>query len=286
MQSDETYRAFLLRMTDAETEDAVEQGILDGSVDPGYLHQIEEELIDDFLFGRLSTREKELFESEFLCSAERNEKLRLAAMLRSYSTRNSPQRGLYPLLQRLNRLGLMTWRYALPAMLACTLILVVWLGVDVRSLREELTQSSLDDKASRQEIASLRQEQQTLHAPASSMTSDQMEMLGIRLSGGVDRGMTAVSVLHLDKQATMARIELELSFEPYGRLEEKLLDTQDKVIWSQRFSDSGPVALRGVTTVVVPTALLVPGDYRLQVVTQTRQGGSESLTYLFRVRND
>ena len=57
MYPDRTYRAFLLKMADAETETAIEEAILDGSIDLAYLGQIEEELIDDSLFGRLSDEE-------------------------------------------------------------------------------------------------------------------------------------------------------------------------------------------------------------------------------------
>jgi hypothetical protein len=281
MYSDQTYRAFLLRMVDEDTEDAIEDGILDGSVSSGYLGQIEEELIDDFLFGRLSEQERTHFTSEFLSSPQRAGKLRVAAALRSYSVQHSREREGVSLLLSLKKLASIPLKFSLAVGLASILILAVWLGFRNRSLRDELALSKRDDIAARQEIASLQQEKQqrTLRVPTTP--SDQSVIPALRLSSVTSRGQTSVPVLRLGKQANVAPIELELPFDPRGKLEEELLDARDQIVWSQRFSDSSSIAPGGITTIMLPAAVLTTGDYRLRV-----NVGSTGKEYGFRVHKD
>lgn len=287
MHSDQTYRAFLLRMTDAVTEDAIEVEILNGGVDSLYLCQLEDELIDDYIFERLSVEEREHFKSEFLTSPQRAYKLRLAAALRAYAVQHSPQREPSSWLQGLKKVTSIRRNIALSAALACALIVVVWLADRNHRLRDELALSKADDNAARHEIASLRREEREQPATIPAAPSEPSLIPGIQLSSGASRGLTAVPVLHLGKQAVAATIKFELPFDPHGKLEVALLNAEGQIMWSQRFSDSNSVASRGVTTVVLPVAVLAAGDYRLRVEAGNTEAEAHSaVTPVFRVRKD
>jgi hypothetical protein len=292
MYSDNTYRAFLLRMTDDETDAAIEAAILDGSVDPEYLRQIEEELIDDFLFGRLSEQEQSHFTSEFLCTAQRSSKLRFASALRTYSAQHAPQAERGPVLQERKRFAAILWSLPLGAALACALFVAVWLGMRNQNLNNELAQSRMDNEAAHRQIAEmLTQEEQNRHAalpvPSPAPVTPTASWPDLRLSSGTNRGLAAIPLLHLSKQASMASIELELPFDPHGALHEELLNSEDKTIWGQQFPDSSSISSHGVTIIMLPAAVLAPDDYRLQVeALGNRNESGGKITYTFRVRRD
>jgi hypothetical protein len=186
--------------------------------------------------------------------------------------------------------------------LACALLVAGWLAEHNLSLRRELAQSTQEDDERQRVLASLQQEQKRTEAeiaagarlsaksPADRVLETSSDLLGkpiMRLSSGVSRGLATVPVLHLRSQASMVFIELELPFAPQGALHEELLNSDDKPIWSQQFSGSSSIAPNGVTTIVLPAALLATGEYRLTVEHGTNGGEAPGrATYLFRVRRD
>ena len=93
MATEPEIRAFLLGLSDPETEKNIEEGILDGSIATNDLWLIEEELIDDQVFGRLSAEEEKAFRAVFLTGQERKDKLSFSWALRKYALQHgSPAR--------------------------------------------------------------------------------------------------------------------------------------------------------------------------------------------------
>ena len=80
----QSYRVFLLGMSDEDAERRIEEGILDGNVDPDDLRTAEDGLIDDYLFNQLSEEEQQNFDSHFLSSPERRALGRVPRLLSSY----------------------------------------------------------------------------------------------------------------------------------------------------------------------------------------------------------
>lgn len=314
MYPDQTYRAFLLKMVDADTDAAIEEGILDGSIDPTHLLQVEDELIDDSLFGRLSDEEKSHFTTDFLCTPERSAKLTFARTMKQYSAKQSSAIRRVSVWNSWKRFAAIPWSLPLASTLACALLVVGWLTERNLTLRSELALTSRENDEHQRIIASLRQEQaraQSLHIPAPSPSPDAMagpeshrspenmtgqtsrpgddlaELPVIQLSSGVSRGLAAVPVLQIGREASMLKIRLDLPFDLSGTVREELLDSTGKSIWTQQFSASGSIAPHGITTIILPVALFTSGDYRLRVEAGT--SGEESAArvgYLFRVRKN
>lgn len=311
MYPDQIYRAFLLKMVDADTDAAIEEGILDGSIDPTHLFQIEDELIDDSLFERLSDEERIHFTTDFLCTPERNARLSFARAMKQYSAQQPlPVRRVSD-WNSWRKFAEIPWSLPLAGALACALLVAGWQTERNLNLRSELARASREDDEHQRTIESLRQEQartQLPHATTSSQSphaivgSESHRSLGtmtgesgdefaelpvIRLSNGVSRGLAAVPVLQIGREARMVKIELNLAFNLPGTVREELLDSAGKSIWNQQFSASGSIAPHGTTTIILPIALFTSGDYRLRVEAGT--SGEESTTkveYLFRVRRN
>jgi hypothetical protein len=314
MHPDQTYRAFLLKMVDADTDAAIEEGILDGSIDLTHLLQVEDELIDDSLFGRLSDEEKSHFTTDFLCTPERNAKLTFARAMKQYSAKQSSPIRRGSVWNSWKRFSALPWSLPLVGTLACALLVVGWLTERDLTLHSELALNSRESDEHQRIIASLRQElagaqsphvvapSQSPHAMAGrasrrsleSMTGqtrepddDLAQLSVIQLSSGVSRGLAAVPVLQIRREASFVKIRLDLPFDLIGAVREELLDSADKSIWTQQFSVSTSIAPHGITTIVLPAALFTAGDYRLRVEAGTREKEPGArVAYVFRVRRN
>src|SRR5215208_2682515 len=77
-------RKYLLGSLEAERRAALEESIL---CDPGIYEEllvVEEEIIDEYITKNLSPSERQQFETNFLITAERQNKLRFGRLLRRY----------------------------------------------------------------------------------------------------------------------------------------------------------------------------------------------------------
>lgn len=292
MYPDDKYRAFLLGTADAETEQKIEEEILDGRVDPDHIELIEQELIDDLLFGRLSNKEESSFRGGYLSTPRGAGNLAFARALQHYAAEHSPA------VERSSpsiKLVVMGWRLASVAALVCAVLVAGWLGKRNLTLSHQLAQVTHANDEDQRVIASMIREQEGLTGhPASSVgptvskldsdSSQEQAALqpAIRLFPGVSRGLATVPVLHLSRLASKASIVLELPFDPVSSLREELLNSENKSLWSQRFSITDGISNHGITTIVLPTGLLSTGEYRLRV----ESGVGDTATYLFRVHKD
>jgi hypothetical protein len=284
-------------MADPETETAIEEAILDGAVDSAYLRQIEEELIDDSLLGRLSEEERAHFNSDFLCTPERRRKLGFASAIKRYSEQQILPAQRSAVWTGLKRFATVPWSLALAGALVCALIATTWLTNRNIKLDRELAQNTREkDEAQRlitsmQEAQKQRENRSTAQQPpsASPVGASQHPAAGpiIRLSGGVTRGLTAVPVLVMGKHGGMVSVVLDLPFDLHGAIHEELLDSNDQSIWSQQFSAPVAEVRSGIATIVLPAELLSAGEYRL-IVTMGAVGQQPAtkITYLFRVRHE
>jgi hypothetical protein len=317
MFPDQTYREFLLTMVDSATEAAIEEGILNGTVDPEHLSQIEDELIDDFLFDRLSNEEKLRFRTHFLSSAERVGRFDFAAALMNYSARQAPAAVQKPFPAWWRRLAALPWEFPLAGALAWALVAAAWLAYSNATMRRELALSVRRNAEDQRIITSLRGKQgppEAPHGSASALTSGnspgqtpspsggmppssatRLSGVGLsvlRLSSEVRRGLAPVPVLSLTQGTHLVAIEIALPFDLSGSVREELLDTAGQSVWIQQFSATGPAALRDIETVILPAAILAPGEYRLRIGAEAATAGSHSATpgpqatYLFRIHRN
>jgi hypothetical protein len=155
---DQTLRRYLLGDLGEETQRHLEERLV---TDTEYFQElliVEDELVDEYVRGDLSEQEKEDFESHFLCSRERREKLSFAGVLRDYvdtvpvsndsdSYRLSAwfkQKILAPLRVPSPALGA-----AMAAAILVTVIGVVWLIAVNWQLHRQLNGASAEQRALR-----------------------------------------------------------------------------------------------------------------------------------------
>lgn len=312
MYSDQTYRAFLLKMVDADTDAAIEEGVLNGSIDSAHLFQVEDELIDDSLYGRLSKEETIHFTADFICTPERKAKLTFARAMKQYSAQQSSTFQRVPVWNSWRRFVAIPWNLHLAGALACVLLVAGWLTERNLSLRSDLAVASRKQDEYQRIIQSLQQEQagaahiatpsQSPHDMAGpeshrspGNTTDQRgqpsddlgELPVVQLSSGVNRGLAAVPLLQIGRKAKMVKIRLDLPFALSGTIREELLDSAGKSVWTQQFSASDSIAPRGITTIILPVSLFTFDEYRLRV--QAGTSGEEAtakVEYLFRARRN
>jgi hypothetical protein len=275
--------------------------ILDGRVDPDRLLQIEEELIDDHLFGHLPPEDECTFKSEFLCSRERTRKVEFARSLLDYAIRSAPESKRGVAAGKLRGWFALQWSLPLAGALACALVATIWLGERDLSLSRELARATQANDEHERMIASMAEEQKrradqskapyepTMSGPAANPDSEQAAVQPVfHLSPGVSRGLTAIPVLHLSRQASTLSIVLELPFDPVGKFSVELLNSEsedvDKIIWREQFSGTKGIASQGSITITLPAKLLSTGEYRLRVEADASGAvtGGRAI-YLFRV---
>jgi hypothetical protein len=315
MPADETLRAFLLGMSEQEAMNHIEEGILDGSISADGLLLVEEELIDDYVFGRLSPDEVKHFEARFLVDHERRNKIRFSRSIHEHAL-NQGRRASAPVHWSLPRISSAapspatrrplspgfagaSWRFALVAVLVSFVIATAWLELRTIRLSRELAESArVGDERARLLASIINREKQlagetgpadrsitkTARSAAAGLPQPEPE---IRLTPGVERGIERLPVLHLTGHFAMARLTLEVPFKPEGAFREELFRSNGERIWSQEFSSADSVVTHGITTIDLPAKLLAPGDYQLKfkVVSpvETSSGGAN---YVFRVSGE
>lgn len=290
MPTEQAIRAFLLGMSDPDTEKTIEEGVLDGSIATDDLWMIEEELVDDHVFGRLSPEQQTAFHSRFLTTAERKDKLSFNRALHKYAQEHaSGARARQRFFFGMNYRFAMASGFALLGLVAAS---AAWFGIrDVR-LSRELAQLSRASDEQQRLLTSLMEEQKqratqvnpAAATPATNMAApNPVAEPGIQLRPGVRRGVEAVPVLHIAAQATVVRITLELAFKPEAGLREQLLRPGGHQIWSQELTPAAPLAAHGATTIYLPAQLLNPGDYQIRLKDLSAGPADEGDVYAFRV---
>jgi hypothetical protein len=285
-------------MSDAETEKIIEEGILDGSIGSDLL-LIEEELIDDYVFGQLAPDEERSFEAKFLTSKERRDSLNFSRSITKYALERARS---VRVLQRRQFLGILRvatveWKVLLLTALGSIVLAAVWFGVRDMSLSRELAKTTRTSEERERLLDSLVEEEKGRSSVASTAGKASAEasfqplpapnaQLGpsIRLAPGITRGIERVPVLHLAGHSRVVWITLELPFEPEGGFREELLRADGERIWSQEFTAPGAMVSQRTTTIALPAQLLSPGDYQIKFKEVSTGGASDGGEgYVFRV---
>ena len=89
MPTEKQHREFLLGMSDPDAEHVIEVGLLDGTLDVDNLRCVEDELIDDYVFGQLSGQEEAYFLRHFLCTKDRKDKVAFSRSIHKFASSES-----------------------------------------------------------------------------------------------------------------------------------------------------------------------------------------------------
>jgi len=270
-------REFLLGLSLDDFDTQVEDGILNGTIDAGQVRLIEDELIDEFLFGSLSPEEQKAFTTHFLCSEDRKQRLVLARQLIHYAKNHPSATPSTYLAKPRPRFWWqhLFWRWTAVTAMACSVLLAVLLGIQLaRSIRETQAATDAQNEADR------------LRAALAQSRSHSLESVpSLELSPERVRGFDAVPgpVLHLSSRSEFVWIRLQLPAPPEGSFREELIGEAGKSLWKQELPAANKESsIR--SDLAIPASLFSPGDYLIRLEEASPTGTfEETATYAFRV---
>ncbi|MBI3950501.1 MAG: hypothetical protein HY314_08615 [Acidobacteria bacterium] len=274
------------------------------------LQAVEDDLIDDYVRGELSRRERERFEIYFLASPGRRERVEFARALMktlseapvmaapaSVAARPETISWWQSLLAFLRPQG-PAFRFAVAAVMLVVVVGSAWLIVETMQLRtqlarlraerqalqrqeQELQQQVAQQRAHGEQVAEQlhreQQEREQLEQEIAELQPSQPPIVSFELSPHLTRESGERAKLAIPRGARSVRIRLSLEEgDEYPSYRAVLSDAEEKEIW--RWDRLQPTN-RGTAVVVrLPARLLTAGDYTLTLMGVTA-GGEEIVNY-------
>lgn len=303
-------KSYLLGDLGADERQRLEQQLMIDSGAFEELHWTEDEMIDEYLSGALSDREKERFENFFLSTPERHQKLSFAKALKRYVTEHRPKKVGRPLLHDLWQAFWHPQNQGLKWAFAASLLMVIavgsWSTVQIRRLRAELDQAgtggSRDQLAQMQgrtsELeAALRREQDRnslLERQATelkrsgkgsllSLSPGQLQstLLSVVLTPGRFRDSGSVRKVQIPAGTDLVQIDLKLESRDYEQYQAALQRVGENAVLAQTSSITESSAQGALLRVIVPVTSLSRGDYVLKLSGQAAAGDFEDIGSCF-----
>ena len=292
--------------------------------DADFLHWVslmEEELVDEYVGGRLSSEERKKFESSFLCTPEGRREVSFAAGLRNRALeeRNTAVTGEgvaaatppgRSFLKGASRgRGIYVPRYVAAAAALLIMALGSALVFTVRHLRREIERleaaqltPGLREQELRGELSSERDRAEGLSAKLRNSEEErarlEQDLAGLRkakppelsgtlasiiLTAGRARGTADGQRLTIDSGVMRASIQLVLRRADYDVYRVRLLNEQSAELWSASSLRARSYGNRKRIAATVPVSLMPDGDYSLKLYGITDKGEYvEADTYYFR----
>jgi cell division protein FtsB len=299
-------------LTESEQQELEEQ-LMTSNECFGELLIAEDKLVDEYLGKRLSAREKEKFNDYFLCTADRNHKLRFARSLHRYVLANTERTRTvwgWPGFLTLQGLPQRIVEYSLAAALSLIVLGGSWLTFRIQHLEQLLEQVRSQptlpagQQDLQQQLAQLRErndklagelrlhkeqrtelEQQLAALRASPLQhSSSSSMVAFALAPGrVTRDMGEMKRVTIPRGANWVQLQLDLGAGDYKRYQ-AVLQKEGEEISTQ----ITPRIKTGDDTEAVvftlPAKLLPHGDYILRLSGIPVSGDPEDIgSYSFRV---
>jgi hypothetical protein len=278
----ELMRSYLLGGLDGAGLEQFELRLLSDSRLQEALKAEQDELLDDYSFGLLSSGERERFEQHFLAVPGRAGQLRFARAVKEYMDDGS-RRWAREAAGRAPR-----WRTLLPAptrrkwaaglaLAACLVIVAVAVLVwrEARE-REAAREQSARAEAGREVLLWTRQPPAGVASPG--------RFADLTLTPGVRRESSGARRVVISDDTLAAQLRLELTDMRFESCEATLLTDEDVVVFAVnplRPEDDGGDR---VLILRIPVKFLPPGDYQLKVRGTTADGESaDAGTYSFQV---
>jgi hypothetical protein len=286
------------------------------------LSAAENDLVDAYIHGELPAPQLKHFESHYLASPRRRDKVQFAQALQSWAEKNpeansSAEAELQPKSKRAGWFSTssmtaprpaLQWGFALVAMLL--LVVGVWLAVDNSRLRRQIstTQPPVNNQVSQreedlkkqvdeqratnsrteEELAQLRTErnqlEQELQRRGAPLRPPTSAIASFILTPQL-RGAGDVKTVKLPTQTRMLSMHLQLEPNQYSAYTVTLLDdSTHRAVWrSAKVKATGSLDSKFVS-VSLPATLLNPQSYTLQVSGVSGKGAPEILSdYRFKV---
>jgi hypothetical protein len=301
-EHDERTIRYLLGDLPETEQTAVEQEYF---VDPEKFEEVwaaENDLVDRYVRGRLSRRERNLFERNYLQSPKHRERVAVSRKLLEAADRqvDESSRVIVPAPSRLMEIfkALITPRFLAPAAAFLLLLSILsWVMIERSRLNEELgkAQARLSDQeriereitgqlaAEREQGAQLKSQLDRLLesiAQMPSLTPPSILSFLLKPGGSARTEGEPHQQITIPRETDLVKLQMKVEKGDSRRFQAAIRPVGGLQVWSQR--SLKPVA--GAITVTVPANKLPMNDYFLTLSATTPTGETEEMNpYVFRV---
>lgn len=277
MPLEENLREFLLGISDQEAERNVEEGVLSGDVDSRHLELAEDELIDDYLFGKLSQEEDRGFTSHFLCTEDRRQRLALARAIIQYANKRSVNFAAVHRepLQRKTRVSLFAWKAFAASAFAASIVLAILLELRSADFQKETQVARNAQNENERLRAALAAQKIRSQESAPPLTSTTMSSSKPPISPLDTNIVSTLELLPLSRglpptlrfriaTTQFVRINLVLATPLSEKFNEDLTGAGHKQLWTKMI-EASPAQPVNRSTIIVPASLLPDGKYEIHL---------------------
>jgi hypothetical protein len=310
VENEISMKMYLLGELTESEQQVLEERLMTSNECFGELSIAEDRLVDEYVMGRLSAREKDKFNDYFLCTPERRQKLRFSRSLHRYVLANAekPQTlwswpGFLPVL----RFPQQVMEWSLAAALSVIVAGGSWSIITTQRLEHVLEQARNQATASFELSQDLQEQLSQLHKRNEQLASElqrqedqndtleqavlrvsppqrsALSMISFALTPGLVRSMEGTQGMQkvtIPPGADWVRLQLDLGTGDYKRYQ-AILHKDDKEIWSQI---TPRIQTEHAIEALVPAKILPHGDYILKLCGIPASGEPEHIeSYCFRV---
>ena len=282
---------------------------------------VENDLIDEYVRGELSTTDRQRFESRFLASAERRKRVEFAKALGTVLSESpAPEKkvvqsapawswrdSLYAFLSGLNPAA----RLAFVAAAILVIVGAAWLFTETVRLRRQVTQLQAENQSGQglqQALEQERKRNEELNARLSQekqqreQTDESLRQLtetteatnpapppviaSLTLLPGLARGGGQKPNLDLSNDARLVRLQIGIDpEEQYKSFAVELRTVAGRQVWNRENLNARTRRGTRAVGLTLPATVLKSGEYELRLRGLTEGGGSEDVGfYYFNVR--
>lgn len=288
-------RRYLLGDTSEDDCSAIEREYFGDDAAMNQIAAAEEDLVEDYLAGRLAPDERRRFDRHYLMSPQHRRRVdvirRLSAMADRPSSRWAAQwwglaaaallvlaAGGYLLADNLRLRHLMTESRATRAALEAR----------EQQLQADLNQQRAADADMAKELARLQQSLTRLEARAPGDQQGRTPVIASFLLLPALRGPGDVSTASLPSETSDVRLQLKLESDDYPRYSVALKDpATNRILWRSAQLKPKAVGESKLVSITVPATLLKPQHYSLELTGVRTQSGVDFVaSYAFKVMRE
>jgi hypothetical protein len=287
-------RKYLLGDMSPEEQEEIEFWLMSNENAYDLLEAAEDDLIDDSLAGRLTTRDLDRFQNHFLVAPERHRKLQFSRSCRR-AVDAAAQRAPVVLPSRPGLLDVLRYRpafvYAVSALIVILLAGTVWSSLKIVEQQRELrsaTAQLADIGRDRDDLKRRLDETQAATRALQAATPptklpEAPVLLAMNLVPGITRSSNEIPTLKLTANASAVRFSLALLDDNFTVYRVSLLNADSRQIWTENKVSSTDTRDGKVIVFTVPTQVLSTGDFSFNLLGVPDSGTPESVArYYFR----
>lgn len=259
---------------------------------------VEDEMLDSFVRGELTSTEAQEFQKEYLTSRARQAKAGFARVLAEHlagsaKTSSVPSKPLSP-----KRLSIFSnafdKRKSLLGMVAALLI-VAWLGfanLRMRHQLEELRTQQAELQRREQDLRKqvmapdgrgddknkeLQAHQNGSGSGAASSSAEDSKIASLVLSPGMARSAEGSKILRLSSKTMIVQLRLLVEHDDYSAYSASIKADDDTPVWQRSGLKTHTVSGVGAITIRLPIGILRNGSYRVKLTGIRSDGGTEDV---------